>query len=119
MKISLGVHENGASGKQLEERELKNLLAGCRRGDWEAKHQLTRSFTPLIKTLARKRAAGDENKAKALVVNGREGLLKAAARFRTSEGVSRFRLYALPYIEKHMDGTEKGGWLKRIFGRRS
>lgn len=112
MKIPLSQDElaNLASSNSDIE-ALQHAIAGCRLGDWEAKHNLERLFQPLLVMLATRRAGDDAKLRNALVERGREGLYRAAKRFPRNDQVRHFRLFALTFVEAAMDNPP-GFWRK-------
>jgi DNA-directed RNA polymerase specialized sigma subunit len=119
MKISLKVsnQENFNSGKQEELRLLDRDITACSRGDWEAKNRLFKSFMPLFLSLAKKRTqevAGINQYIEA----GKNGLVAACKKYKSSIGADRFQIFALDFIEKAMNDADRPrGFFARLFGR--
>jgi DNA-directed RNA polymerase specialized sigma subunit len=114
MKIALSQEEVASlSAASAQTEVLSQAIEGCRIGDWEAKRNLERLFTPLILMLAERRAGQDVGLRNKLVERGREGLYRAAKRFPRSESVRRFRIFALDRIEQYMDKPPSG--LAKLF----
>ena len=117
MKIPLSHNEVAELAAGVTDHELlARVLAACRIGDWEAKHQLERMFQPLLLMLATKRAGESAALRNQLIERGREGLIRAAKRFPAAEPVRHFRVFALNFIEAAMDRPP--GFWQRLFGRR-
>lgn len=115
MKIALSQDEVASlSGNGAQSDALAQAVAGCKLGDWEAKHALERLFAPLIEKLADKRAGADPAVRHELIERAREGLYRAAKRYPKRESIRRFRLFALDYIENAMDKRPSG--LAKLFG---
>ena len=86
-------------------------------GDWNAKQNLAKEFTPLLVSLAERRSS-DPSRVNALIEAGKTGLYKAATKYKPAMGAERFRIFALDFIEAAMDRGERGGgFLGRLFGR--
>ena len=118
MKIPLQKNEiQVLNGRAAENETLERAIRGCQMGDWNAKNTLARIFHPLLHTLAEKRAGvgqiAEINKA---MEKGRRGLFEAARNYKPNIGIQHFRIFALPYIEKAIDGR-RGFW-SRLFGLR-
>jgi DNA-directed RNA polymerase specialized sigma subunit len=115
MKITLNMGKD--QGGPNPGAALKNVLDGVRTGDWKFKQQLAKMFIPLITTMAEKRAK-DIPAINALIEAGTNGLHEAAEKFGKNEPPEKFQLFALTFIEKHMDGGNKPeGFLARLFKR--
>lgn len=120
MKIPLHGMSHHADG-QPEQKFSESEIQACKRGDWEAKHRMSLAFSPLMNTLARKRAPdGTPEKINALLEAGKSGLSKACRKYSPEIGPAKFQLFALNYIEESMDSAHSGflGALKRLFGGR-
>ena len=86
-------------------------------GDWNAKNSLVRAFQPLLTSLSEKRAHGDNGKHNRYSDAGKEGLFKAAKKYKAKSNGDNFQLFALDYIERAMDGVDQsGGLMSRLFG---
>jgi DNA-directed RNA polymerase specialized sigma subunit len=118
MRISLNIGSDGSSDstKANEARALLHLIIDAKKGDWEAKELLIQKFRPLMLSLAEKRTK-DTAMINKYMEAAKSGLLTAAGRYDSSEGVDNFRIFALDYIEANMDRVEKGGgFFSRLFG---
>lgn len=104
------------SGKSAKHLALTLILEEFQRGDYQGANQLIREFDGLIRNLAERRAKGRPAEVARLVELGRDGLRKAARKFRLSAGAGQFQVFAVDYIQKAMDGKDKG-FLARLFGR--
>lgn len=115
MKIPLHLGQNeSTSVRAAQLKALERDLASARKGDWEAKHALVRTFMPLLRSLAEKRAS-EPAAINTLLDNGKEGLLKAAKKFKVTNGADKFQVFALDFIEAAMD-RKSGGFLSTLFG---
>ncbi len=116
MKISLHLGEGDSTSRAAADRVLERDILAAKKGDWEAKHNLVRTFLPLLTSLAEKRTR-EAAKVSRYVEAGKEGLYKAARRYKPSIGADRFRVFALDFIEKAMDACDRGGgFWSRLFG---
>lgn len=116
MKIPLHMDQkaNAATNAAQAKIQERDLLA-AQRGDWNTKNTLTKSFLPLMTTLASKRTS-DANQITRYVEAGKAGLLKAIKRYKPGTS-SRFNIFVVEFIEKEMDKVETGGGLfARLFG---
>jgi DNA-directed RNA polymerase specialized sigma subunit len=103
------------SSREAAQRVLAQDILAAKKGDWDAKSSLARTFTPLLTSLAEKRAAKptDMNK---YIDAGKEGLFKAARKYKSSVGADRFQIFALDFIEDAMDHVDQGGgFFSRLF----
>jgi DNA-directed RNA polymerase specialized sigma subunit len=116
MKISLKLDEIGGGSGNDQERLVEAWVAAARQGDFEARQALYQHYVPLLTSLAKKRAGEDVTQVNALIERGKDGLLNAAKRYKPGKTTEKFKLFALDYIEKAMDGGDKG-FLSRIFGK--
>jgi DNA-directed RNA polymerase specialized sigma subunit len=118
MKIPLhgmNHHSDGQPERKFSEAEIQ----ACKMGDWEAKHRMVRTFTPLITNLARKRVPDSQpDKLNGLLEAGKIGLIKACRKYSPEVGPAKFQLFALNYIEASMDALNSGFFarLKHLFG---
>jgi len=120
MKIPLNVNRSdGMSALAEQNHALGNYLLAAKRGDWDAKHAVVHTFTPLIRTMATRRTT-DTTAQNALIEAGKQGLLDAIKKYRVSQGADRFQLFALDFIEARMNkpASVGGGFLARLFGHR-
>lgn len=119
MKIALnmGNTDGSQSGKAAQAKTLERDILAAKKGDWNAKNNLVRTFTPLLTSLAEKRSK-DVHKINEYTEAGREGLFKAAKKYTPGEGAERFHIFVVEYIENAMDQHDKGGgFWARLFGR--
>lgn len=125
MKIPLKLSQNGKqSTKAAQAKVLERDLLSAKKGDWTARNNLVRSFTPLLTTLAEKRS---DNVAKInqYIEAGKNGLYTAIKKYKSSIGAERFQIFALDFIETSMNRVGKGdesavrpgGFFSRLFGR--
>lgn len=121
MKIPLKLGQDGQqTSREAQAKAVERDVAAARKGDWNAKNNLIRTFLPLINNLAEKRAS-DVAARNRLIEAGKQGLIKAASRFTPSQGGDKFQLFALDYIEQAMTRQSSGGGLLSrllsLFGR--
>ena len=118
MKIALNMGNEGVtSTKAAQAKVLEKDIEAAKKGDWTAKNNLIRTFTPLLASLAEKRTK-DIAKMNDYIDAGKEGLLKATKKFNPSHGGDKFHIFVVGYIESAMDKHEKGGgFFARLFGR--
>ncbi|OGV66536.1 MAG: hypothetical protein A2283_07345 [Lentisphaerae bacterium RIFOXYA12_FULL_48_11] len=118
MKIPLNMGNNGGqSSKAAQIKTLERDILATRKGDWNAKNNLVRTFLPLLTSLAEKRTSdvGHKNK---LIEAGKEGLFIAARKYKENMGANKFQVFALDFIESSMDSSGKSvGFFARLFGR--
>jgi DNA-directed RNA polymerase specialized sigma subunit len=118
MKIPLNIDRNGPqSGREAQAKVLERDVLAARKGDWNAKNNLVRTFTPLLTQLARKRTA-EPARINTYIEAGKEGLLKAARGYRPGSRADRFQISAATAIESAMDKVDRksGGFFARLFG---
>ncbi len=114
MKISLGL--DGQSEKAAERKAFEHLLISAGKGDWDAKNALIQKFQPLLTSMAEKRT-DDIATLNKYMEAGKQGLLTAVRKYKIAKGVDGFRIFAVDYIERTMDGADKGGgFFARLFG---
>lgn len=118
MKIPLNMGNNGAqSAKAAQNKTLERDILATKKGDWNAKNNLVRTFMPLLVSLAEKRTT-DMAKKNKLIEAGKEGLFTAARKYKEGIGASKFQIFALDYIESSMENSGKSvGFFARLFGR--
>jgi DNA-directed RNA polymerase specialized sigma subunit len=118
MKIPLKLgQETQQSSRAAEAKVLEHDIAAAKGGDWNAKSNLIRTFHPLILSLAEKRG-GDPATVARYVEAGKEGLVRAIGKYKSSVGADKFRIFALDFIEASIDrAATGGGFLSRLFGR--
>ncbi len=115
MKVTLSQDEvTNLAAANAQTETLEKAIAGCKLGDWEAKHDLERQFASLIAMLAEKRVGDDHKARNFLMERGREGLYRAAKKFPKNGQVRQFRIFAIDHIETAMDKPK--GFLARLFG---
>jgi DNA-directed RNA polymerase specialized sigma subunit len=112
MKIPLSMSgdQGPDADKGKRNKALESTILASKRGDWDAKNALGRSFLPLITSLAEKRSE-DTAEINTLIAAGKEGLFAAARKYRRDIGPVDFQLFALDFIEAQMDKPEKSGGL--------
>ena len=117
MKIPLNLGHNGnQTTSQAQAKVLERDILAAKQGDWNAKSNLVRTFTPLLTTLATKRAT-DINKINDYIEAGKNGVFTAAKKFKPGTA-DKFNLFVLDFIEKEMAGVDKGGgFFAKLFGK--
>lgn len=117
MKIPLNMQQDGStSTRQAQDKVLEHEIVEAKRGDWTAKNNLARTFLPLITSLAEKRAQ-DPAQINDFIEAGKEGLFRAARKYKANTGPEKFQIEAVAFIESAMDKSGgKGGFLSRLFG---
>ena len=111
-------HDGVQSAAALN-RVLEHDIMAARKGDWNAKHALERTFMPLMTSLAEKRTS-DIAKINRYLDAGKRGLSIAVKKYNPKAGPDRFRIFALNFIEAEMDAVDRastGGFWARLFGR--
>lgn len=117
MKIPLNVRENEReTAREAQARSIERDVLAVKRGDWTAKNNLVRTMGPLIASIAQKRSTDPAVVAK-YTEAGKQGLLTAAEKYKSSIGAENFQVFALDFIEKSMNRVGKGSFLSRLFGR--
>jgi hypothetical protein len=117
MKISLNIgQDSNLSGAGAQDRVLEREILGSKRGDWTAKQSLTKTFLPLIISLANKRSE-DRAKINEYVEAGKTAVIKASKKHKASDGPHKFRILAADFIETALDSVDKGSFLSRLFGK--
>ena len=118
MKIPLNAGNNaGQSGKAAQMKVLERDILATKKGDWNAKNNLVRTFTPLITSLCEKRSSDNAQKHK-LFEAGKEGLFAAVRKYKESMGPEKFQVFALDFIEESMENSGKNvGFFARLFGK--
>ncbi|MDD4871725.1 MAG: hypothetical protein PHR77_14305 [Kiritimatiellae bacterium] len=118
MKIPLNMGNNGnQSSKAAQFKSLEREILATKKGDWNAKNNLVRTFMPLLISLAEKRSTDNAQKNK-LIDAGKEGLFTAARKYKENIGAEKFQIFALDFIESNMDNLDKNvGFFARLFGR--
>jgi hypothetical protein len=118
MKIPLNIDRNGPqSGREAQAKVIERDVLAARKGDWNAKNSLVRTFTPLLTQMARKRTA-EPAKVNTFIEAGKGGLLKAVRAYRPGSGADHFQISAARAIETAMDKVDRkgGGFFSRLFG---
>ena len=119
MTIHLNSGDGNSNTKEAAFKMLEHDIIACKKGDWESKKKLAKSFQPLLLKLAEKRSS-DTAEINHLIELGREGLYVAAKKYKPSMGASHFRVFALDYIDKSMnDAAEKHGILSKLFHKQT
>jgi len=93
---------------------LAHDLIAAKRGDWNAKNSLCRTFLPLMTSLIQKRTT-ETAKQNAMMERAKDGLLKAVKKFHMDQGADKFQIFALNYIETSLDANPKVGFFARLF----
>lgn len=122
MKISLNMGLDVEQSKAAQIKAFERDILGAGAGDWNAKGNLVRHFTPLLTSLAQKRST-DIATVNRCIDAGKDGLVQAARKYKPSVGPERFQIFAVDFIEAAMDkavreGSGKGGgFFARLFGK--
>jgi DNA-directed RNA polymerase specialized sigma subunit len=115
MKIALHMSQNeGQTVGQIEIKKLTTYLTSAQKGDWDAKKRIIEMFTPLVKSMVDHRGFTDEDR-EAAIERGKDGVEKAAKKFKLSNGGDKFQLFALRFIEAAID--KKATFIGKLFGR--
>jgi len=115
MKIPLQTNsEEGQTAAAARTKALQHDLLASKKGDWEARNSVIRTFTPLLTSMAEKRSS-DTREVGLLVDAGKAGLEKAIKKYKPNMGADMFQLFALKFVEKQMD-SPSGGFFSRLFG---
>jgi DNA-directed RNA polymerase specialized sigma subunit len=117
MKIPLVTgQDSDLTGGAAQDKALERDILATQRGDWTARQNMAKAFLPLISSLAQKRSS-DPTKRAELVSAGKEGVIRAARKYRREEGPHQFRIQAAAEIEQAMERAGSKGFLARLFGR--
>ncbi len=119
MKIALnmGNSTNYQSTKEAQAKAVERDVLMTQKGDWNSRNNLVKTFMPLLTSLAEKRAGANLAEKNKLIDAGKDGLLKAANNYKKSIGSDKFQIFALDFIEKAMEKSQKGGgFFARLFG---
>ncbi|MBT3295559.1 MAG: hypothetical protein HN919_20950 [Verrucomicrobia bacterium] len=118
MKIPLKLGQDGQqSTVAAAAAAIARDVRAVKSGDWTAKNNLVRAFQPLLTSLSEKRAHGDHGKHNRYIDAGKEGLFRAAKKYKSKSHGDNFQLFALDYIERSMNGIDQdGGLMSRLFG---
>src|SRR5512137_2503949 len=101
MKIALnmGNANGGQTTKAAQAKVLERDIIAAKKGDWNAKNNIVRTFMPLLTSLAEKRGK-DVHAVNEYIDHGKEGLFKAVKKYKPAEGAERFHIFAVEYIEQ-------------------
>lgn len=118
MKIGLNLGQHHAASPVTQNTATEAEILAAKKGDWVAKKQLAKKFSPLIQKLAKKRT-DEQARINAYVEAGQEGLFLAAKKYKKSIGADKFSVFCLNYIQAAMDQLDKKstGILARLFSR--
>jgi DNA-directed RNA polymerase specialized sigma subunit len=117
MKIALNMGQDvDGTGRAAQDKALERDIMAAKGGDWTAKQSLARTFQPLIASLAQKRTR-DQQRLADFSEAGRDGLVKAARKYRPSDGPHKFRIQASEAIQEAMDRAAKPSLFARLLGR--
>ncbi|NQU41331.1 MAG: hypothetical protein HQ523_15390 [Lentisphaerae bacterium] len=118
MKIPLKLSSDGQqSAAAAAAQAILHDVRAVKAGDWNAKNSLVRAFQPLMLSLAEKRSHHDMAKNNRYLDAGKEGLFRAAKKYKAKSHGDNFQVFALDFIESAMDRVDqKGGVLSRLFG---
>lgn len=119
MKIALNMGNAGGnqSARVTQAKVTERDILGAKKGDWNAKNSLVRTFLPLIASLAEKRSK-DPHSLNDYVEAGKDGLFRAARKYTPGEGIEKFDIFVVDFIDEAMNRHDKGGgFWSRLFGR--
>ena len=112
--LKLSLNEQQSAAAAAAQSILRDVRA-IKGGDWNAKNSLVRAFQPLLLSLSEKRAHQDAAKNNRYLDADKEGLFKAARKYREKSHGNNFQLFALDFIESAMDRVDKkGGFISRL-----
>jgi DNA-directed RNA polymerase specialized sigma subunit len=113
--LKMGADASQTSGPTQAKVLMEREILAAQRGDWNAKNNLARTFTPLLTSLASKRSS-DVSKMNDYIEAGKKGLFNAVKRYKAGTA-DRFNIFVLDFVEKEMNGVDKGGgFFARLFG---
>lgn len=118
MKIPLNVNQNGSRTTQSAAyKVLEQDVLAAKQGDWKARQSIERTLLPLLTSLAEKRT-DDPAKQQQYIDAAKEGIGRAAKKYKPSIGADHFRIFALDFIEAAMNRVDgQGGFWGRLFGK--
>lgn len=117
MTIPLNMGSKSATGKAAQLKALEHDVLAAKDGDWEAKNRLFRTFTQVITKRAEKRAS-DTATINKFIEAGKNGLFRAAKKYKPAMGPEKFQIAAVDYIDKAMDDCSSdsgGGFFAKLF----
>ena len=116
MEIPLQFHHDDIeTNRAAKFKLLEHDILAAKKGNWEAKNNLVRVFTPLISSLAQKRSSHTSEINK-YIEAGKNGLFTAVRKYKQNVGPDKFQIFALNFIEASMDGMHKEeGFFSRLF----
>jgi DNA-directed RNA polymerase specialized sigma subunit len=116
MKIPLNFgQDKKRTTDQANSKVLERDILAAQQGDWNAKNNLVRTFTPLLTTLATKRTS-EVAKINDYIEAGKKGLFAATKKYKQGTA-DKFNFLVLDLVEKEMDNMgKKGGFLSKLFG---
>jgi DNA-directed RNA polymerase specialized sigma subunit len=116
MKIPLNLgQDKNQTTSQAHAKVLERDILAAQQGDWNAKNNLVRTFTPLLTTLATKRTSEVE-KVNDYIEAGKKGLVAATKKYKQGTA-DKFNLLVLDFAETEMNRMENGGgFFSKLFG---
>jgi DNA-directed RNA polymerase specialized sigma subunit len=117
MKIPLNLGTNASqSTSQAHAKILERDILAAQKGDWNAKNNIVRTYTPLLTNLASKRSS-DIAKINDYIEAGKKGLFVATKKYKQGTA-DKFNIFVLDFIENEMNRMEHGGgFFARLFGK--
>lgn len=117
MKIALNMGGGvDMTSSAAQDKALERDVLAAKGGDWTAKQSLSKTFQPLITSLAQKRTH-DPAQVAELSKAARDALGKAARKYRPADGPHKFRILAAEAMQEAMDRAAKPSLLARLFGQ--
>jgi DNA-directed RNA polymerase specialized sigma subunit len=126
MKIALNMSNGTQSSKEAQAKLLEREVLAAKKGDWNAKSALVRTFMPLLHSLSEKRCSTNAE-INRLIEAGKNGVFAAARKYKPGTEGERFQIFAVSFIEKEMDREQAvmrdeqsprpRGFFARLFGR--
>lgn len=118
MKIPLHMSDEGdKTSKAAQAKALEREVLSAKKGDWNAKNSLVRTFMPLMKSLAEKRSS-EPAQINKYIEAAKQGLFTAVKKYKKSIGPEKFQIFALDFMQESMDRQDKGGgFFSRLFGK--
>ena len=117
MKIPLNMGQGDPkSTNETHARILERDILAAQRGDWNAKNNIARTYTPLLTNLASRRSS-EVAKINDYIEAGKKGLFLAAKKYKQGTA-DRFSIFILDFIEKEMNRVDHGGgFFAKLFGK--
>ena len=118
MKIRLNTNHE-SSKHRAQAKIIERNMRAAKRGDWHAKNELVRTFSPLIQSLAEKRT-GDAAQVREYIEAGKNGLMNAVKKYKPGSAPDKLQIFVLNCVEESMDRmTNGGGFFSHLFGKKT